>query len=199
LLGYWVARWVLGEARAFAAASESVARVPGYRGLYARQAFYRRTLGGMGRDVYIGFGTLLSKREARIGDRAYIGRFCSIGWAEIGEGAMIADGVQILSGAHQHAPTPAPGSAPGSAPAPGRFGPETMPREHALQYQQVRIGAGAWIGAGAIIMADVGAGAIVGAGSVVTRAVAAGARVTGVPARAMEDEMGKALSLSKAS
>ena len=33
----------------------------------------------------------------------------------------------------------------------------------------VRIGAGAWIGSAAVVMADVGANSIVGAGSVVTK------------------------------
>ncbi len=37
-------------------------------------------------------------------------------------------------------------------------------------YRCVCIGRGAWIGAGAIIMADVGEKAIIGAGAVVTRA-----------------------------
>lgn len=49
----------------------------------------------------------------------------------------------------------------------------------------VRIGDGAWVGIGAIILkgVQVGAGARIGAGAVVTRDVPAGARVEGNPAR----------------
>jgi serine acetyltransferase len=47
----------------------------------------------------------------------------------------------------------------------------------------VRIGAGSWIGAGAIILADVGRGCVVGAGAVVTRPLPDFAVAAGVPAR----------------
>lgn len=52
----------------------------------------------------------------------------------------------------------------------------------------VAIGAGAYIGARAIIMPGVwvGAGAVVAAGAVVTRDVPEGSRVAGVPARTLE-------------
>lgn len=165
LLRYRLARLLLGEARAFSAASETIAVIPGYRGLYARQSFYRHTLAAVGNNVHFGFMTLFSKPAARIGHRVYLGRFCTVGWADIGNDAKIADSVQILSGAHQHSDA-----------------------AHQPQFDQVRIGPGAWIGAGAIIMADVGAGAIVGAGSVVTRPVPADARVAGVPARPLHQQ-----------
>ena len=44
LLAYRIAQSVLGQDRAFSAASESISRIPGTRGVFARQAFYRRTL-----------------------------------------------------------------------------------------------------------------------------------------------------------
>ena len=47
----------------------------------------------------------------------------------------------------------------------------------------VRIGAGSWVGSGAIIMANVGPECIIGAGSVVTRDVPARVLAAGVPAR----------------
>jgi serine acetyltransferase len=49
----------------------------------------------------------------------------------------------------------------------------------------VRIGAGSWIGAGAIILADVGRGCVVGAGAVVTRPLPDFAVAVGVPARVL--------------
>ena len=159
---------VLGEERAFIGASERIARIPGHLGVYTRQAFYRATLEHVGDDVYFGFMSLFSKRGARLGDRVYIGRMCTIGLADIGDDVMLADGVQVLSGRHQH----------GS----GADDNATL-RDNEQTFTRVAIGKGAWLGAGAIVMADVGEGAIVGAGAVVVKPVAAGARVGGVPAR----------------
>jgi len=161
--------WALmGEAKAFSAASECIARIPGFIGIYTRQAFYRRTLARVGVDVHFGFMSLFSKSQATLGNRVYIGRFCTIGWADIGDEVMLADGVQVLSGGRQHGSTP--------------MGDATL-RDNAQEFIKVTIGRGAWIGAGAIVMADVGEGAIVGAGAVVTRPVPAGAKVGGVPAK----------------
>jgi len=168
LLLYWMCRPLLGPQRAFIAASERAAGVPGYLGLYARQAFYRHVLAGVGRDVYFGYMSLFSKEQAAVGDRVYIGRFCTIGWVEIGDDVMLADGVQILSGGHQHGRQPQ--------------GAKTM-RDNEQAFTKVTIGQGAWLGAGAIVMADVGDRAVVGAGAVVTKPVEAAARVGGVPAR----------------
>jgi acetyltransferase-like isoleucine patch superfamily enzyme len=58
-------------------------------------------------------------------------------------------------------------------------------RKQPLVGQAVRIGDGAWIGAGATILkgVEIGDGAIVGAGSVVTGSVGPGEKWAGVPAR----------------
>jgi len=168
LLSYALLKTVMGPSRAFMAGSERIGAIPGYLGLYSREAYYRIMIARLGSDTYLGYMTQFSKPGASVGDRAYIGRFCSIGLAEIGEDVMLADGVQILSGRHQH----------GSGAAHGR----TM-RDNEQQFSKVTIGKGAWIGAGAIVMADVGAGAIVGAGAVVTKPVPAGTKVGGVPAK----------------
>ena len=168
LIAYWLSRRLLGR-RAFGAASESIARVSGIRGLFLRQAFYRATLSACGRDAYFGWLSVFSMPEASVGERAYIGRFCTIGFAEIGEEAMLADHVQILSGGQEH------GQAAGSS-----------MHEQPQTYSRVRIGRGAWIGAGAVVMADVGAGAIVGAGAVVTRPVPPRSVAVGVPAKVIK-------------
>ncbi len=168
LVSYWLGRQLIGR-RAFSAASESISRIPGSRGVYLRQAFYRRTLSHCGQDVYFGWLSVFSMTEARVGDRAYIGRYCSIGYAEIGDDVMLADGVQILSGGREHeraADTDA-----------------TTMHDMPQTYRPIRVANGAWIGAGAIIMGDVGEGAIVGAGAVVTKPVPARSVAVGVPAR----------------
>jgi acetyltransferase-like isoleucine patch superfamily enzyme len=167
LASYHLGRSILG-ARAFGAASESIARIPGLRGIYFRQAFYRQTLTRCGQDVSFGWQSVFSMTEAEVGDRVYIGRFCSIGYAAIEDEVMLADGVQVLSGGHEHR---------------SESSGKSM-QQHGQQYTRVTIGRGAWIGAGAVIMKNVGAGAIVGAGAVVTKPVPAGGLVYGVPAAA---------------
>ena len=167
---FWVGQNLWGQERAWLGAVERVAKMCGYWGVYGRRAFYRLGLEGVGEDVFIGQMTVVSKRQSRIGDRVYIGRGCGLGWVDIEEDVMIADQVQVLSGPRPH----------GRSAVPGR----TL-RDNPQEYEKVTIGRGAWIGAGAIVMADVGPGAVVGAGAVVTRAVEPGERVAGSPARAI--------------
>ena len=170
LMAYAVARLLMGR-RAFSASSESIARIPGLRGVYMRQAFYRQTLELCGQDVYFGWLSVLSMPEARIGDRVYIGRFCSIGYADIGDEALLADGVQILSGGREHDQA---------------TNEEGTINQQGQSYRRVKIGRGAWIGAGAIIMADVGDGTIVGAGAVVNRPLPDHCVAVGTPARVIK-------------
>ena len=168
LVAYQVTQRVVGKERAFAAASESISRVPGLRGVYCRQAFYRYTLAECGPDAYFGWQSVFSKPLAKVGTRAYIGRHCAIGWAEIGAGAMLADGVQILSGARQHGLSQQEG---------------LWHQDERQEFRKVKIGSGAWLGTNAIIMADVGRGAVVGAGAVVNKPIPPHTLAVGVPAR----------------
>ena len=169
ILTYKLSHRLLGP-RALSAASESIARVPGFRGVYLRQAFYHRVLDFCDRDAYLGWNSVFSMTEARVGERAYIGRFCSIGFADIGKEVMLADGVQILSGGHEHNTEDSANSM----------------QDQGHTYRCVRIGTGAWIGAGAIIMADVGQHSIVGAGAVVTKAIPDYTVAVGVPAKVVK-------------
>lgn len=63
----------------------------------------------------------------------------------------------------------------------------SMKREEDWQLERTRVGRGASIGSGAVVLSgvEIGEGALVGAGAVVTRDVAPGETVVGVPARAM--------------
>lgn len=167
-------RQALGPERAWTAIAEHLATMPGYVGLYTRFAFYRRELESVGDDAYIGFMSVFSKPQASVGRQAYIGRFCSVGWAIIGQNVMLADGVQILSGRHQH-----------GGPESDQDVPLQAQQQH---FEPVRIGDGAWLGAGSIIMADVGAHAVVGAGAVVVKPVAAHTVVGGVPAKLLSQK-----------
>jgi acetyltransferase-like isoleucine patch superfamily enzyme len=53
--------------------------------------------------------------------------------------------------------------------------------------QQIRIGAGTWVGSGAVIMADVGSDSIIGAGAVVTKPIPDRVLAAGVPARVVRN------------
>jgi acetyltransferase-like isoleucine patch superfamily enzyme len=165
VLRYRLIAWLIGRDEALRRVSESLAGVPGLRGVWIRRSFGRSVLAHVGARVHIGFMTLLSKTEAELHDGVYLGRFCTVGRVRVESEAVIADGVQLLSGGHQHQA--------------GQGGSFQAGRQ---RFERITIGRGAWIGANAVVMADVGPGAVVAAGAVVTRPVPAGARVGGVPA-----------------
>jgi virginiamycin A acetyltransferase len=154
----------------FAFFAQFCSQVPGLPGDYCRVAYYRMTLEKCSPDSCISFGTFFAHPEATVAAHVYIGSYCVIGRARIGERTQIASGVQILSGSHQHARA-ADGRITGSDKG---------------EFSAVHIGADCWIGAAAVVMADVGAGSTIGAGAVVARAIPAGSTAVGVPARVME-------------
>lgn len=227
LLIYWVNQWLWSKDKAYLSASEGIALVPGARGVYSRQAFYRATLAQCGRDVYFGWLSVFSMPAASVGEGVYIGRRCNLGLVSLDDDVMLADGVQVLSGGKEHLHSPGPSSATtgawidrnhppmdvqpaaasGTSPSPTyqeSFSPpfqggvggvtaanaasdaQTTLREQPQHFHRVRIGKGAWIGAGAIIMADVGAHSIIGAGAVVTRPVPPHCIAVGVPAKVVK-------------
>jgi virginiamycin A acetyltransferase len=65
-------------------------------------------------------------------------------------------------------------------------------RDQGSAERLVRIGAGSWIGAAAVVMADVGPKSIVGAGAVVTQTVPGTVIAAGVPARVLRPRAGRA-------
>ena len=148
---------------------------PGFIGNFCRAAFYKLTLRESSIDTTISFGTFFSRRTASIGPFVSIGAFCVIGSARIGARTQIASHVEIPSGRHGHARD-----------ARGRLG-ESVDDE-------IVIGADCWIGASAIVMANVGPGTTIGAGSVVVKEIPAGVVAAGNPAqviRVLHDEIGK--------
>ncbi len=108
-----------------------------------------------------------------IGQGCVIGMNCVVtgqGGVEIGDGAIMGPGSMALPVNHVY----------GSA--------DQAVREQGIEGSGIKIGAGAWIGAGAIVLdgVTIGERAVVGAGSVVTRDVAADEVVAGNPARPVE-------------
>ncbi|MFM7141406.1 MAG: acyltransferase [Alphaproteobacteria bacterium] len=149
-----------GEA-VFTTCSQLLALFPGAPGSLIRKAFYMATLDGCADRAHFAVGTFFAHREAVVFPDAYVGAYCVLGRVTIGQGANVASRVSITSGRHQHS--------------------DGALAEPVLGH--VTIGHRAWIGEGAIVMADVGDDAVVGAGAVVVSPVPAGAKVAGNPAR----------------
>jgi acetyltransferase-like isoleucine patch superfamily enzyme len=143
------------------------AAIPGLPGDYFRIAYYRLTLTECALESRIEFGSFFAHPQARVGRGVYIGNYCVLGRTSIGDRTQIAAGVQILSGRRQHARD-----------AEGRI----LGAEQGV-FEAVAIGADCWIGAAAIVMAEVGSGTTIGAGSVVTKPIPPGSVAVGSPAR----------------
>ena len=134
---------------------------------------------GSASGLEIGSGTLLSRetilvcKEAgiRIGERVNFGVRCtvsSVGGVEIGDETLFAGGCYVGGGRYRLADRE-----------------RSIASQGSYSEGPVTIGAGAWIGAHAVILdgVRVGRGAVVAAGAVVTKDVADFTIVAGVPAR----------------
>jgi virginiamycin A acetyltransferase len=167
LLLWWMQARLIGPDRATEYATETLAFLPGLLGRYLRRAFLGRVLVRCHPTAEIGFGVIFSKAGAVVEENVYIGPRCHIGLAHIERDVLIAAGVHVTSGSRMH----------------GLADPTRPIREQEGVNSMVRIGAGAWIGSAAVVMADVGRDTVVGAGAVVTKPLPDGVIAVGVPAR----------------
>ena len=167
LLSYSVRAALMGKDRALEGSTQLLSLVPGSVGQYLRRAFLARVLaGGCASSAAIEFGVLFSKAGSQIDENVYVGPRCHLGLVHLEANVLLAAGVHIPSGAHTH-------------------GTETSAavRDQPGTLRMVRIGAGAWIGSNAVVLADVGCDTIVGAGAVVTHPLPDRVMAAGVPAR----------------
>ena len=161
---------LLGRDRALEGSIQWLSLIPGLPGQYLRRAFLTRALDGCHETAVVECGTTLSRAGTRLDENSYVGPGCRLGLVHIERNALLGSGVHIPSG-----------------PATHRIDDLSRPiREQGRSERLVRIGAGAWIGEAAVVMADVGADAVVGAGAVVTHPVPPRAIVAGVPARVIK-------------
>jgi acetyltransferase-like isoleucine patch superfamily enzyme len=151
--------------------AQQLSLAPGRVGQLLRACYYRQTLRRAYLDLDIGFGSLVSKMETTIGRRVLITGKSTIGLCDIGDGAVIANYVSILSGRYQHNLTD----------------PSREILEGDDVFTRVRIGAGSFIGEKSVVMADVGERTIVGAGSVVVAALPPYVVAVGNPARVVKE------------
>lgn len=173
LLSYAIRGAFIGRNRALAGSSQALALVPGLAGQYLRRAFLARVLASCHWTATIEFGTLFSSADARLDENVYVGPGCHLGFVHVERDVLIGAGVHVTSGSDTH------GTEDASRPI----------REQDRPKSRVTVGAGAWIGSSAVVMADVGHDAVVGAGSVVTRPVPPLVVAAGVPARVIRERV----------
>lgn len=170
LLSYWLRSRFLGRDRALEGSSQLLALLPGLTGQYMRRAFLTQVLARCHKTVTVEFGTLFSQAGARLDENVYVGPRCHLGLVHIERDALLGPCVHVPSGARTH------GTDDAAKPI----------REQKHERTLVRIGAGAWIGSAAVVMADVGANTVVGAGAVVTKPLPANVVAAGVPAKVIK-------------
>src|SRR4051794_25028452 len=171
LLVHWLNAAVLGRNRALESSSQLLSLVPGLTGQYLRRAFLGRVLARCHHSALVEFGTLFSQVGAVLDDNVYVGPRCTLGLVHLERDVLLAAGVQVPSGGKTH-----------------YFDDPTKPiREQGGERSMVTIGAGAWVGSGAIVLADVGKGTVVAAGAVVTKPLPDNVIAGGVPAKVIRN------------
>lgn len=126
----------------------------------------------IGAGVFIGRNTIIHCKNGSvvIRDKANIGFNCDLaasGKIEVGEQVFIAAYSYLVGGGHDYTALDVP------------------VMEQGRTAKGIRVGRGAWIGAGVIVLdgVDIGEDALVGAGAVVTQSLSDRAVAVGIPAR----------------
>ena len=165
---WWKLFGFFGNAEpAFQATSQCLSLVPGRIGAFLRAAFYHLSLPDSSQDTHIGFLTTFSHPKARLHPHVSTGVSCNFGWVDIGEDCIFASMVCVASGKKQH----------------GFSSPDTPIRLQEGEKTRISIGRDCWVGASAVILADIGEGSVVAAGSVVVQPVPPFSIVAGNPAK----------------
>ena len=166
LISHRLSSSIIDPDRSLESHSQLLSLFPGITGNYLRVAFYRFALEQCDPTATICFGTLLSKTGANIGKNVYVGPRCMLGLVTLEDDVLLGPAVQIPSGPMTH-------------------GIERLDIPIRLQPGKkcrITVGADTWIGATALILANVGAHTVVGAGSLVTKEVSPFAVAVGNPA-----------------
>jgi virginiamycin A acetyltransferase len=162
----WLESLVSRSELCFLFCAQLLSPAPGWPGAQLRGAFYCATLASCSWETHIGFGSMFTHRGAKLARHVSMGSYCVLGHADLGAGVMMGSRVSIPSGKRQHFGTDG----------------QIVAEPH---YDTVTVGAGCWIGEGAILLADVGADSIVSAGAVVTKSMPGAHLIAGNPAQAV--------------
>ncbi len=161
------ARGLLGRDVWLAPQCQVLSLLPGKTGILLRNAYYHVVLASCPLHICVQFGCSLAYSDIRIGKNVYLGAYSKLGLVDIGDDTIISDDAHLLSGGRQH-------SANGFQ--------ETF-QTQPLHRERIFIGRNCWVGAHAVVMANVGDNCVIGAGAVVTRPIPANSVAVGVPAR----------------
>ena len=137
----------------FTAPSQLLSLIPGNSGVLLRRVWYRWTLKSCGRNLTVDWLAVIRVSDTSVGNHCTFGVANWIGLAAIGDDVMTGSHVAILSGRTQH----------------GFEEPDPPTRLQHGEKQRLIVAPDVWIGAQAVIMADVSEGTVVGAGSIVTK------------------------------
>jgi acetyltransferase-like isoleucine patch superfamily enzyme len=162
----WLESLLSRSEHVFLTSAQLLALAPGWPGVQFRGAFYCATLANCSWQTHIGFGSLFTHRGAKLAPHVSTGSYCVIGHADLGAGVMMGSRVSIPSGKRQH------------------FGDDGAIVAEA-RYDTVVVGAGCWVGEGAIILAEVGPGSVISAGAVVVKAMPGRSIIGGNPAQVL--------------
>ncbi len=162
----WLESRLTRSEQVFLICTHLLALAPGWPGAKLRGAYYSATLERCSWQTHIGYGSLFTHRGAKLAPNVSMGAYCVIGHADLGGGVMMGSRVSIPSGKRQH------------------FGDDGGIVTEA-RYDTVGVGAGCWVGEGAILLADVGPGCIVSAGAVVVKAMPGNSVIGGNPAQVL--------------
>ncbi len=166
-----LARRIAGRDVWFRTQTEVISLIPGTLGMNIRATYYHTMLPRSPMGCLYKLGTIVTSSKAEFGERVGIGRYAMIDQATIGDDCIIGAGAQILSGKFSR----------------GITDPKVPFGEQPGIVTRVRVGRNSWIGANAVVMADVGENCVVAAGAVVTRAFPSNKIIVGNPARAVVD------------
>ena len=140
---------------------------PGFIGPPVRASFYKQTLPRSHMDLYMGFGSFITKINTRIGKGVLINGHSTVGLADIGDGVVIANFVSVLSGSRQH----------------NFSDPEIGILEKEGVYNRLFIRNDVFIGDQSVVMANIGEKTIIGSGSIVVKEIPSYSIAIGNPAK----------------
>ncbi len=161
---------VLGTDELYIHGSQSVSLVPGKFGCYLRRAYCKCTLEKFDMTGCQLIGSLVAKRETRLGKSFSMGAYCLIGLADIGDNVAMGSRVSIMSGRYQH-----------------NFNDlETGVLERDGSFSRLVIGDDVFIGEQSVVMANVGEKSIIGAGSIVVNDIPPYSVAVGNPAKVIK-------------